>query len=628
MDSNIRTGSVEHSVKASTGLLTTGVVAPEETLRRLSEILEKAEDESAFLAASLDFTRVSTSGVAAFLIERGADTIAIRASSFASPSGGDDLKAAAVKVAASAFKIGASIREVAPIGGKSHAVLGAFFERDVQEGVTQAVLVLVLSPDRAPFASPIFTILHLITRLFSERGYVDRLRHMEAVFLQSTLLVDLFSRVSLVTTHKDAMHLLASELREYFDCQRVCIGVGEGMKCRLDGLSGVSRVEAGSQGTGLLRAAMREAQSVRKATAFPPIENDTEELWPAVDQSELLRVFHSDQTITLPLVDADDTLVGAWTFLWKRGEAVTDRKLELIRAAGPHVASLVELVRLAHPRGVRGFIRKNWVRASRSKKSRMAAVLAIIVVILVFPVSYRVPTTCEVQPYHLQQVAAPFDGVLEKTFVRPGDRVEEGQLLARLDGREIGWRLSQAIAQREIALKKRNQAQAGQEDIVAAQMAGLEADAAALEVSLLEFQKRNLEVRSPAEGYLLTGDLERSEGVPVTLGQKLFDVAPIEILRLEISVPDSEIRWVKGEMKVNFRLEALPHKKFVAVVEEVYPVSEIVDGENVFVALARVDNSSLELRPGMRGRARVISQRRCLGWILFHKPWDYLRVRL
>jgi multidrug resistance efflux pump len=608
--------------------LTTGVVPPEETLRRLREILENSEDENAFLAASLDFTRVSTSGVAAFLFEKSADTIAIKANSFASPSGRDDLKEVAVKAAASAFKIGASIREVAPVGENSHAVLGAFFERGEQEGVTQAVLVLVLSPDRAPFAGPIFTILHLITRLFSERGYVDRLNHMEAVFLQSTLLVDLFSRVSLVTTYKDALHLLASELRECFDCQRIGIGVGEGMKCRLDGLSGVSRVEAGSQGTGLLRAAMREAQSVRKTTAFPAIKSEAEELWPAVDQTELLSAFHSGQSVTLPLNDPNGKRVGAWIFLWKQGEAVTERKLELIRAAGPHVASLVELIRLAHPRGVRGFIRKYWVRASRSKKSVIAVALGIVAAILVFPVSYRVPASCEVQPYFLQQVAAPFDGVLEKTFVRPGDQVEQGQLLARLDGREIGWRLSQAVAQREIALKKRNQAQAGQEDIVAAQMAGLEADAAGLEVSLLEFKKRNLEVRSPSAGYLLTGDLERSEGVPVTLGQKLFDVAPIEILRLEISVPDSEIRWVKGDMKVTFRLEALPHKKFEAVVEEVYPVSEIVDGENVFVALARVDNSSLELRPGMRGRARVISQRRCLGWILFHKPWDYLRVRL
>jgi multidrug efflux pump subunit AcrA (membrane-fusion protein) len=604
------------------------VVPPEETLHRLRGILEQAEDESAFLTAALEFARESTGGVAVFLFEKGTDAFAIRADSYASPVVREDLKAVAIKVAASAFKSGASIREVAPVGGNSYAMLASFFERAEQEGVTQAVLVLVLSPDRAPFASPVFTILHLVTRLFTERGYVDRLNHMEAVFLQSTLLVDLFSRVSLVTTYKDAMHLLASELREYFACQRIGIGVGEGMKCKLDGLSGVSRVEAGSQSVGLLRAAMREAQSVRKATAFPPIKSETEELWPAVDQTELLSAFHSGQSVTLPLNDPNDKRVGAWTFLWKKGEVVTGRKLELIRAAGPHVASLVELIRLAHPRGVRGFVRKNWERASRSKKNTMAVALATVVAIFAFPVAYRVPANCEVQPYFLQQVAAPFDGVLEKTFVRPGDRVEQGQLLARLDGREIGWRLSQAIAQREIALKKRNQAQAGQEDIVAAQMAELEADAAGLEVNLLEFQKQNLEVLSPTAGYLLTGDLERSEGVPVTLGQKLFDVAPIETLRLEISVPDSEIRWVKGDMKVNFRLEALPHKRFVAVVEEVYPVSEIVDGENVFVALARVDNSSLELRPGMRGRARVISERRCLGWILFHKPWDYLRVRL
>ena len=157
---------------------------------------------------------------------------------------------AAIKVAANAFKVGASFREVASIGGTSNAVLGAFFEADGQKESSPGVLVLVLSPDRAPFASPIFTILHLVTRLFSERGYVDRLRHMEAVFLQSTLLVDLFSRVSLVTTYKDALHLLASELREYFDCQRVGIGVGEGMKCRSMAFQGSAVLRRAARGSG------------------------------------------------------------------------------------------------------------------------------------------------------------------------------------------------------------------------------------------------------------------------------------------------------------------------------------------------------------------------------------------
>ena len=28
--------------------------------------------------------------------------------------------------------------------------------------------------------------------------------------------------------------------------------------------------------------------------------------------------------------------------------------------------------------------------------------------------------------------------------------------------------------------------------------------------------------------------------------------------------------------------------------------------------------------PGMKGRAKVVTGHRALGWILFHKPWEYL----
>ena len=40
------------------------------------------------------------------------------------------------------------------------------------------------------------------------------------------------------------------------------------------------------------------------------------------------------------------------------------------------------------------------------------------------------------------QDAAPYDGALEKSLVKPGDLVSEGQVLARMDEREISLELS------------------------------------------------------------------------------------------------------------------------------------------------------------------------------------------
>ena len=38
-------------------------------------------------------------------------------------------------------------------------------------------------------------------------------------------------------------------------------------------------------------------------------------------------------------------------------------------------------------------------------------------------------------------------------------------------------------------------------------------------------------------------------------------------------------------------------------------------------------NEDGKLRPGMRGRVKIRSGWKPLGWVLFHKPWNYVRVR-
>jgi hypothetical protein len=64
------------------------------------------------------------------------------------------------------------------------------------------------------------------------------------------------------------------------------------------------------------------------------------------------------------------------------------------------------------------------------------------------------------------------------------------------------------------------------------------------------------------------------------------------------------------------------------VVSQVYPISEVRDGRNIFVCLSSIDNSRGELRPGMLGKARIEAGHRALGWTLFHRLWDWVRLNL
>jgi RND family efflux transporter MFP subunit len=615
---------------ATTGAATAAESAlpPEETLKRFSAVLALQDDEAVFRREMVEYARAQAGARAALLLDGGlgGEPRILMVAAAQNVSTGFAMQPEVRALAGTALKSAASVQSGIKLDGAPHILLGVSFEPE--PGKPPQLLMLLLGPARAPFVGPIFTILHLMTRAFVERQQLAETEAFRSGFLQSTLLVDLFSRASLAPTLDEAVSIVAREIRQFVNCSRVAIGLGRGARLRVEGLSGFAKVEARSHGTRLLASAMRESIGLEKVIAWPPIDESESKIWPATDQSELLEAFAVKQMIALPLLSSEGREIGTWVFFFKGGEPFTMRKFDLMEAATPHAAALLDLVRRSKPKGLRGKVNRFWTQASRFKKTAIFATLVATVVLMLVPVPHRIGAPCEVQPQMMRQVAAPFDGILEEVMVKPGERVEKGQMLAQLDGKEIGMSHAQALAEKEMALKKRDLARTAGRDVAEVQMAQLEADAAAVQVSLLDYQKANLEIRSPLDGFVLSGSLERSKGVPVSVGQKLFDIGPVDTMYLEIAVTDSDISWVKEGMELTMRLEARPREKFKATIREIYPVSEMKDAENVFVCIAAMDNRDSDLRPGMRGKVRIQSGFRPLGWVLFHKPWDFVRLHL
>ena len=79
---------------------------------------------------------------------------------------------------------------------------------------------------------------------------------------------------------------------------------------------------------------------------------------------------------------------------------------------------------------------------------------------------------------------------------------------------------------------------------------------------------------------------------------------------------------------MEIRLEAYPWRKWKGTVANIWPRSEIRDDENVYIAEVKLDNSDLQLRPGMKGRAKITGERHLLVWNLFHKPCESLLLWL
>lgn len=488
-------------------------------------------------------------------------------------------------------------------------------------------VTLILGPERAPYLEPTWGMLQMMASVMLQHGVRGELQAVRTAFLQATLLVDLFTRASDARDFAEALAVVATELQEWLGCDRLAIGIGDASRIRVEAVSGFGKVEKRSHGTAQLMSLMKESLATGSPVSWPAPQDENVAVLTSSDQSALLSKSSDGQVLSVPLICSDEKPRGSWVLFWKQRQGLDVRTFELVEAVNPHLVSLIELLRKALPTGPIGRSMRYLREASVLRRVALLALPVALVIALLIPVPYRIGAPAQLAPVESRQIAAPFGGILQDARVKPGDTVTRGQLLALLDGKEIGWRLAEAIAKRDVAGKRRDQALAIG-DVEATQLAQHEFEALDAESRLLDYQQNNLKIVSPLDGLILSGNLEQSQGVPVETGQKLFEIASLERLRLEIAVSDEDVHWVQPGQKVRFRLESQPGHEFEGELEEVYPVSEMLDGENVFVCLTTVQNDADSLRPGMQGRASVVGPRKSLGWILFHKPWNFIRLRL
>lgn len=269
---------------------------------------------------------------------------------------------------------------------------------------------------------------------------------------------------------------------------------------------------------------------------------------------------------------------------------------------------------------------RDWIIRQKDRKwSRIAAITTVVLMLtMAIPLPYRVNCDCQVHPVKRRFVAAPFDGILDKSLVQNGDVVSAGQLLAQMDGRRLRMERASLTAERQGQKKTRDSALA-KGSIAESQIALKEIERIDSEIGLINTRLENLGVRSPIAGIIVSGDLEKAEGAPLEIGQQLFEVGPLEQMLIELHIPETEIKYVRPEMHVKVRLSAFPFRTWKGTIKRIHSRAEVLDDENVFVAEVSIENPDLKLRPGMKGQAKIISDIHPIGWNWFHRSWDSVR---
>jgi len=476
----------------------------------------------------------------------------------------------------------------------------------VTNSVSGCLTVLILPENKAP--EPFLVVLQLMAIAISQ------VKSSSYMFTEN-LLHQLGASGKPITS----LRAFSDTIRRSSGCALLAVGASFGEnKIRLEHVSDVVTLDVRTDQSRRYMKVMQESANRKKVSLWPVISGETS-FEESLVLKELVQASGMRQGAAVPLFVGGQS-AGMLVLLWPENLVTSDAIQEIVETS---VFSGL-FVRNFSKKGGGSRLGTVKDKGSRNNKIIAALLLFILIGIAFFPKEFALHPAAIVKPVQIRYVVARFDGLLQKVFVEPGDRVKQDMELAVLDGRELELELRSIRADSAKSLKTRDNYMASA-NVAAAQIALFEHKRLKEREALLLGRQQQLSLKSPFSGIVLSGDLKQSVGGPVAKGEVLFEVAPLEQILLQLPVADEDIAYVQKGQNVTVRFDAFPGKKWTGTVARIAPQSALVQNENVFLVSFEIANRNGLLLPGMQGYASVSCGKRSLAWIYFHKPWYALR---
>ncbi|HOZ67337.1 MAG TPA: efflux RND transporter periplasmic adaptor subunit, partial [Burkholderiaceae bacterium] len=189
---------------------------------------------------------------------------------------------------------------------------------------------------------------------------------------------------------------------------------------------------------------------------------------------------------------------------------------------------------------------------------------------------------------------------------KDGDRVRKGQLLVQFDDQLPVAQMKQSQAELSIAQAnhKRNQELVAQNFV---SKRSLDESAANMEVAqaklaLAQATVARLSLKAPFDG--MTGIRAVNVGDYLKDGGDIVNIEDIAAVFVDYRLPERLQNKIKKGQKAQIDLDALPGRKFTAVIQAIDPLVD-ANGRSVGVR-ACIDNRQFQLRPGMFARVNTV----------------------
>jgi len=222
----------------------------------------------------------------------------------------------------------------------------------------------------------------------------------------------------------------------------------------------------------------------------------------------------------------------------------------------------------------------------------------------------------EVQARYVSSLGFQVPGKLIKRFVDVGQKVREGQLLAKIDGRDYELQLEQAQAKLNVTQANYMRAKADldrfetlrtdnlispsqhEAQLNATKVAEAQVQEAQSAVNIARNRMQYTELHADSSGVVT--QIYGEVGQVLAAGQRLIEVARPKFKEVSVEVPESLIQGIQENDKVAISVWALPNKSFVGHVREIAPKADNVT--RTYVTKVTIDDQTDVIQLGMSAR--------------------------
>jgi RND family efflux transporter MFP subunit len=417
--------------------------------------------------------------------------------------------------------------------------------------------------------------------------------------------------------------------------ERASVALDERGTLRLKAVSGMEQINPGAREITQLEDLIRAISGVTAAAFITQRGDDIQA--PDDGLKVPFRKYFADSGVrafyVLPLSD-DEGRLGLLLFESGDPDFLSEAHLEMIRVLAGQAtvavrnASLYKEVPFI---GILGpMLQKKTKFLALEKRRRallVAGVAALILFLTIFPIPMRVDGVSTVASARSAQVQPEVDGVIRQVYVREGDYVQRGQLLADLEDWDYRAALASAQAKYQTANMEMNRALTSN-DGTQAGIQGVQARYWASEVERATERLEKTHMRSLIDGWVTTPHLEDLTGRHLAAGDTFAEVADSSEARVDVAIDESEISLLRSGDAAAVKVEGFPTQTFRGNVAVVSSKSQADGDLRFFYARVNVHNPDGRLRPGMQGRGKISVGWHPIGYVIFRSPamWIYSKL--